>query len=176
MLRAMTGEPTGRSVDRTHRTFVSYIDKSREFYQARGYGNPYRWACFDDVPFAPLTRPLSQCVVTLITTANPAYGEGDVVPPDRAVHSVPADDPPPRLDTDGLFWDRQATHTDDLDSYFPVHRLQEFVRDGRIGRLAARLHGVPTEYSQRKTTQVDAPEVLRRCRADGVDAALLVPL
>ncbi len=176
MLRAMTGDQTARGVDPTHRTFVSYIDKSREFYQARGYANPYRWACFDEVPFAPLTRPLAQSVVTLITTANPAYGEGDVVPPDRAVHSVPTDDPPPRLNTDGLFWDRTATHTDDLDSYFPVHRLQEFVRDGRIGRLAARLHGVPTEYSQRKTMQVDAPEVLRRCREDGVDAALLVPL
>ena len=59
-----------RAVDPTHRTFVSYIDKSREYYSARGYANPYRWACFDDVPFAALPRPLSQSVVTLITTAH----------------------------------------------------------------------------------------------------------
>ena len=26
-----------------HRKFVSYIDKSREFYLAQDYGNPYRW-------------------------------------------------------------------------------------------------------------------------------------
>jgi hypothetical protein len=176
MLHAMTGHPTARGVDPTHRTFVSYIDKSRDYYQARGYANPYRWACFEDVPFTRLHRPLSQCVVTLITTANPVYRESDVVPPARAVYAVPAADPPARLDTDGLFWDRKATHTDDLDSYLPVHRMQEFARDGRIGRLATRLHGVPTEYSQRKTMQVDAPELLRRCREDGVDAALLVPL
>ena len=78
--------------------------------------------------------------------------------------------------TDGLFWDREATHTNDLDSYFPVHRLQEYARDGRFAGLAQRLHGVPTEYSQRQTLDRDAPELLRRCQDDGVDAALLVPL
>jgi len=35
---------------------------------------------------------------------------------------------------------------------------------------------VPTEYSQRRTTERDAPEILRRCREDGVEAALLAPL
>jgi len=164
-----------RTIDPTHRAFVSYIDKSREYYAARGYANPYRWACFDDVPFAPLPRPLSHTVVTLITTAHqiPAAGE---TPELHAVYSVSNADPPAQLSTDGLFWDRQATHTDDLDSYFPVHRLQEAERAGRIGGVARRLHGVPTEYSQRLTTERDAPEVLRRCREDGADAAILVPL
>lgn len=166
---------SGRSVDPTHRTFVSYIDKSRDFYLARDYANPYRWAQFDDVPFTPLARPLSAAVVTLITTAMPAADAVADAPP-RGVFSMPSANPPARLSTDGLFWDRQATHTDDLDSYFPVHRLEEFVRDERIGRLAVRLHGVPTEYSQRLTIERDAPEILRRCRDDGADAALLVPL
>lgn len=164
-----------RAVDPTHRTFVSYIDKSREYYAARGYANPYRWACFDDVPFAALQRPLSQSAVTLITTAHliPADGETAWL---HEVYSVPSDAPPRGLTTDGLFWDRQATHTEDLDSYFPLRRLHELAREGRIGRLACRLHGVPTEYSQRSTKERDAPEILRRCREDGADAALLVPL
>ena len=161
-----------RTVDPTHRTFVSYIDKSRDYYLAHGYGNPYRWACFEDVPFVPLKRPLSRSVVTLITTAH----QGIETPSFRSAYSLPSDSPPARLSTDGLFWDRQATHTEDLDSYFPVHRLQELVRAQRIGQLARRLHGVPTEYSQRRTIERDAPEVLRRCEEDGVDAALLVPL
>jgi D-proline reductase (dithiol) PrdB len=165
-----------RGVDPTHRTFVSYIDKSRNFYLARGHGNPYRWAHFADVPFAPLPCPLSEAVVTVVTTAMP---EPDTVADTHELHtvySIPSDRPPTRLSTHGLFWDRRATHTDDLDSYFPVHRLQECVHDGRVGGLAARLHGVPTEYSQRATIERDAPEVLRRCREDGADAALLVPL
>jgi D-proline reductase (dithiol) PrdB len=164
-----------RAVDPTHRTFVSYIDKSREYYMARGYANPYRWAHFEDVPFATLRRPLSQSVLTLITTAHLLTTEGET-PWLHTVYSVPSNDPPTRLTTDGLFWDRQATHTDDIDSYFPVHRLQEFVGEGRVGRLTQRLHGVPTEYSQRSTQERDAPDVLRRCREDGADAAILVPL
>jgi D-proline reductase (dithiol) PrdB len=161
-----------RAVDPTHRTFVSYIDKSREYYAALGYQNPYRWAYFDDVPFSRLRRPLAQAAITLVTTAH----EGAEAPSFRTAYSLPSDNPDMHLSTDGLFWDRQATHTDDLDSYFPVQRLREFVRDGRLGRLAPRLHGVPTEYSQRRTIERDAPEILRRCQQDGVDAALLTPL
>ena len=164
-----------QAVDPTRRTFVSYIDKSREYYAARGYANPYRWAHFEDVPFSPLKEPLSQAAVTLITTAHLVPDEGET-PLLHSVYSVPSDNPPARFSTDGLFWDRHATHTDDLDSYFPVHRLQELVHDGRIGRLTQRLHGVPTEYSQRLTDERDAPEILRRCREDGAGAAILVPL
>ena len=39
---------------RTHRSHMSYIDKSREYYQAQGFEQAYRWAAFDQVPF---TRP-----------------------------------------------------------------------------------------------------------------------
>lgn len=159
-------------VDPTHRSFVSYINRSREYYLALGYRNPYRWACFAQVPFTELKQPLSDSVVTLITTAHDPRADGV----ERAVYSMSSDAPPARLDTDGLFWDRKATHTEDLDSYFPVHRLQDFVREGRIGQLARRLHGLPTEYSQRSTIERDAPELLRRCQEDDVDVALLVPL
>ena len=55
--------------DPSHRLFVSYIDKSREYYLARGYANPYRWARHDDAPFAPLAKPLSRSRVALISTA-----------------------------------------------------------------------------------------------------------
>jgi hypothetical protein len=167
---------TARAVDPTRRTFVSYIDKSREYYLSLGYRNPYQWAHFADVPFAPLARELAAASVTLITTAMPPAPEGTHEPVARGVHSIPSGAVPARLDTDGLFWDRQATHTDDLDSYFPIHRLRELAAQGRIGRLAARLHCVPTEYSRRKTLELDGPEIVRRCREDGADAALLVPL
>ena len=166
-------------VDRTHRTFVSYIDRTREFYEAQGYEKPYQWAYFDDVPFRRLPGALSDCRLTLITTASPAREQpapeaGLLMA--KEVWAGPSDAPPERLFTADLAWDKETTHTDDLDSFFPIHHLQELVEAGRIGGLAARLHGVPTEYSQRRTVEQDAPEILRRCREDQVDAALLVPL
>src|SRR4029079_19601756 len=46
---------------------------------------------------------------------------------------------------------------------------------GRVGAVAPRFHGAPTNRSHRITVETDAPEILRRCRADDVDAAVLVP-
>jgi len=47
--------------------------------------------------------------------------------------------------------------------------------EGLFGGLAARFHGVPTEYSQRKTLMEDAPKILSRVREDRADAAVHVP-
>jgi len=49
------------------------------------------------------------------------------------------------------------------------------VKSGRLGALTPRFHGAPTNRSQRVTLETDAPELLRRCRDDGADVALLVP-
>ena len=54
---------------RTHRSFVSYIDKSREYYAAQGYPNPYQWPYHEEVPFAVLTKPLGESTVGVVTTA-----------------------------------------------------------------------------------------------------------
>ena len=53
--------------------------------------------------------------------------------------------------------------------------LRRLAAEGVIGELAPRFHGAPTNRSHRVTIETDAPEILRRCREDGVDAAVLVP-
>jgi hypothetical protein len=169
------------TVDTTHRIFVSYIDRTREFYAAQGYDRPYRWACFDDVPFARLDKPLAECRVTAITTASPFRDspvKDGVLRGSKQVWSGSTDLEalPERLFTDDLSWDKETTHTDDVDSFLPIRQLHAFAASGRIGSVAARFHGVPTDYSQRRTIDEDAPEILRRCREDAVDVALLVPL
>jgi len=152
---------------------VHYMDRTRAFYSAQGYEKPYKWATFDSVPFTPLKKPLSKATVTLITTAMPMV-EHSGGP--KQVCSESMLNPPVKLFTDDLAWDKEATHTDDLDSFLPVHHLQALADEDRIGQLSSKFHCVPTEYSQRRTIEVDAPEILQRCRTDHVDMALLVPL
>lgn len=167
-----------RPIDCSQRTFVSYIDKSREYYLAQGDDNPYRWAHFDDVPFTPLAKPLSECCVALITTAahaGPTQAQLNALRWKR-VYRAPAEPAPDSLYTDDLSWDKDATHTRDLGSYLPLQHLQEFAARGRIGRAGANFYGLPTEYSQRQTLDQDAPEIAQLCRADGIDAAMFVPL
>ena len=159
--------------------FVGYIERTRDYYAAQGYEKPYRWAHFADVPFAPLPKPLAECRVALVTTARPSVAgalEDRMLGAAQEVWSGPCAEPPERLYTDHLAWDREATHTDDVESFLPIRRLRRFVTAGRIGALAGRFHGVPTDYSQRRSIETDAPEILDRCREDGVDVALLVPL
>lgn len=152
---------------------VPYMERTRAYYAAQGFTNPYIWAHFDEVPFSPLSKPLAQSKLAIITTAS-LYDRtfADV----REVASGPTDDPPQRLYGNDLEWDRKATHLDDVNSFFPLRHLEALVEAGRIGGITARFHCAPTEYSQRRTRTVDAPEILRRCREDGADAAMLVPL
>lgn len=161
----------------SHRSYVSYIDKSREYYAAHGYDQPYRWAAFDDVPFTPLTKPVAESRLAVVTTSFLHHHEsfGGAPATGKQVYAHPVADRPGSMFTDDLSWDKQETNTDDAESFLPLDRLGEFVEAGRIGSLNERFYGVPTEYSQRKTG-LDADQIAAWADDDGVDIALLVPL
>ncbi len=150
---------------------VRYMERTRNYYRALGYTKDYVWATYDTVPFAPLRKPLAACRIALITTAGPPDFDGI-----KRVWSGPVSQPPPRLFTANLAWDKESTHTDDRGCFLPVEVASELAKDGVIAGLTPRFHGVPTEHSQRKTTEEDAPRILDRLREDGADAALLCPL
>jgi hypothetical protein len=150
---------------------VRYMERTRHYYPALGYANDYRWATFDDVPFTPLAKPLSKVRIALITTASPPDFHGV-----KKVWSGAVSPPPEKLFTDNVAWDKESTHTNDRASFLPIEAASELAADGLFAGLTARFHGVPTEYSQRKTTTEDAPEVLSRVREDGAEAAILCPL
>ena len=163
----------------THRSFVSYIDRTREYYAAQGYERPYRWAHHAAVPFTKLAKPLAESRVTVVTTASRFTGQEaleGVLRGSKQVWSGETAVTPDRLYTDDLAWDREGTHTNDVESFLPLASLRALVTEGRLGSLAKRFHGVPTDYSQRRTLEEDAPEILARCREDAVELVLLVPL
>ena len=84
----------------------------------------------------------------------------------------------PRIDHDlrisHVAIDRQHTTAEDPATYFPLAELRRTAASGRIGSLAPRFHGAPTNRSHRTTLEVDGPEIVARCLADAVDAAILV--
>ncbi len=165
-----------------HDVPIPYMRRTRDYYLALGYGNPYRWAHFVEVPFTPLRTPLSRARLALITTAAPFQPEaGDQGP--RAPYNATAKfyqvysastESMPDLRISHVGYDRKHTSAADIHAYFPLARLKEAVATGRIGALAPRFHGAPTNRSHR-ATETDAAELLRRCREDGADAVVLVP-
>jgi len=165
----------------THRSFVSYIDRSREYYAAQGYTKADAWPRYDEVPFTRLKKPLAQSKVGLVTTAGKPHAEvkTDILGfglETRHAYAEPTSPTPARLFTDDLGWDKQATHTEDINSFLPLDRLLECAAARRIGSVSPRFYGIPSDYSQRKTLQSHAPQILEWCREDGVDALLLPAL
>ena len=161
---------------------IPYMQRIRDYYLALGYPTPYRWAHYTEVPFQPLTNPLSRCRVALITTAVPYQpdkgDQGPGAPYNAAakfytVYSADtAADHDLRISHVGI--DRVHTSAEDSNTWFPLPELRRCAATGRIGEVAPRFHGAPTNRSHRTTIERDCPELLARCRANGTDAAILV--
>lgn len=166
-----------------HDAPIPYLQRIRDYYQGLGYGAPYAWAHYAEVPFHPLGKPLAACRVALVTTAAPYQpdkgDQGPGAPYNAAAKFYTVYSGDTALDHDlrisHVAIDRQHTTAADSNSYFPLPALRRCAAAGRIGSLAPRFHGLPTNRSQRVTLEVDCPELLARCQADGVDAAILVP-
>ena len=160
---------------------IPYLRRIGEYYQALGYGAPYRWAHYADVPFAPMRQPVRKSRIGLVTTAAPFQPDkGDQGPGAPynaaakfyAVYSGDsADDPDLRISH--IAYDRDHTTALDCNSWFPLAALRRAAAAAQIGALAPRFHGMPTNRSQRATIERDCPELLARLRADRVDLAVL---
>ena len=165
-----------------HDVPIPYMQRTRDYYLKLGYLG-YRWAHFVDVPFTPLATPLARARLALVTTSAPYQpGVGEQGP--RAPYNAAAKfytvysestESIPDLRISHVGYDRVHTTAEDPNTWLPLAQLHQAVKSGRIGALTPRLHGAPTNRSQRVTMESDAPEVLRRCRDDGADAVLLVP-
>ena len=161
------------------RTYLSYIDLSREFYAAHGYTKPYQWLSHAEVPFARLKKTLTECRVGLMTTTDlekPPGANKMERHLARKVFAHPVADAPEHFYTRDLQWDQETTHTDDNNSFMPLERLAESAASGKIGSVSPRFYGAMTDYSQGKTSHQSAPQILSFCREDGVDALLLPAL
>ena len=162
---------------------IPYMQRTREYYAAIGYTTPYRWAHYVDAPFQPLKKPLTQSRVTLVTTAapyDPAKGDqgpGAAYNGSAKFYTVYDGDTSQQHDLriSHIGYDRKHTTATDSGTWFPLPQLLKAAASGRIGEVAPRFFGAPTNRSHRVTIEVDAPEILARCLADGVDAAVLVP-
>jgi glycine/betaine/sarcosine/D-proline reductase family selenoprotein B len=162
---------------------IPYMKRTRDYYTAIGYTTPYRWAHYLDTPFTPLTKPLSQSRVTIVTSAAPYQDDkGDQGPGAKyngsaKFYTVYSGDT--SVDHDlrisHIGYDRIHTAATDSNTWFPLPALRRATATGRVGAIAPRFHGAPTNRSHRVTIETDAPEMLARLREDKTDVALVIP-
>ncbi len=154
--------------DPAFRRQISYIDRSRDYYKAKGFEIPYRWIKHSDAPFTPLTKPLSECKIGVVTTAFP----NDEA---KEVGAHPASPIPSSMFTNDLFWHKKATTTDDVNTFLPLTSLERRRHAGTIGSVSDRFYCVPTLHSHRRSRSF-AEQVTELCLQDELDAVVLVPL
>ena len=162
---------------------IPYMQRTRDYYIAIGYTTPYRWAHYNDAPFTRLAKPLAQARIAIVTTAAPYQPDkGDQGP--GAAYNGSAKfyqvyDGDTSVDHDlrisHIGYDRKHTTGTDPGTWFPLPALRRAAAAGRIGQVAPRFWGAPTNRSHRVTIDTDAPEIVRRALADQVDAVIVVP-
>ncbi len=157
---------------------VRYIDRTRAQYEALGYG-VYSWASNPDPPpVTPLAKPLAEARVGMIATGG-VYAVGQTAfnyKDDLSYRAIPSDVEVTDLRATHFAYDLSDARRD-INVVFPIDALRSMVADGEIGELAPWLFtcmgGI---YSQRRVREQLAPELAERCRDDGIDAVLLVPV
>jgi len=162
---------------------LAYIERIRNYYQILGYGAPYEWASHDDVPFAPLQKPLSEARIAIVTTAAPFQPDKGDQGPGAPYNGeskffqvyATAIDPFPDVRIAHIAIDRAHTTASDIASYFPLTAMMKLANAGYIRSISPRFYGLPTNRSQRTTRDIDSPALLAFCKEDNVDAVVLVP-
>ena len=159
------------------------MQRTRDYYLALGYDNPYQWAHYEDVPFTPLQKGLSEAVIAIVATASPFQpdkgdqGPGAAYNADAKFYRVFAETTAvmPDLRIAHVAIDRDHTSAEDINTYFPLKALKSRQEEGAIKAVSPRFYGLPTNRSQRTTLERDIPELIDLIKQDHVDAVILVP-
>lgn len=134
------------------------------------------------VPWTPVSKPLAECTVAVVTTAGIHHGSQ----PPFDMHD-PDGDPTFRvIDVSRPISDLMITHDyydhadaeRDINVVFPIQRLWELERDGLIGEVAKTHYGFMGHIVGRHIhilVNESASEVARRLKRDEVDVVLLIP-
>jgi D-proline reductase (dithiol) PrdB len=154
---------------------MTSIGELRASIRAR-YKHDFEFTTVAEVPFTPLSKPLAEARVALISTAGlhlddqPPF-DRDRTSGDCSFRRIRGDDDLSRVH---VWWDReqQQAANQDLPSAFPLALL----RESGIGSVAA------THYSfsgaipdPRPLLESTAPMVAAELRDDAVDAVLIAP-
>ena len=134
------------------------------------------------VPWTPLTKPLVECKVALITTAGLHH---KVQPPfdmmdkngDPSFRIIDSGHPIDSLMITHDYYDHSDADKD-INIVFPIERLKELEADKMIGKVAQRHYSfmghIKDPHIQTLINQ-SAPEVAKKLKEDSVDVVLLTP-
>jgi D-proline reductase (dithiol) PrdB len=158
---------------------IKYVDALNDYYGAMG-NPPYRWTIHETAPLHRLDKPLSECVVSLLTSGGVSECSMPAFDPEaRNDHRLDAIDQ--GVDAGGFqIHDSYYDHSDadrDINCILPLERLREMADSGEIGRVAARLWSgfMGRIYNRTKVLEESGPAFADALAEDEVDLLVAVP-
>lgn len=143
----------------------------------------YPWRRIDPVPWVPLKKPLKDSRVALVCSAGlvqPGQDPFDdsIRGGDYSFREIPVNtDVTSLMDTHRSDLYDHSGLRQDSNLVFPLDRLQEIAKTGRIGSLNRRhLSFMGSITAPNRLVKKTAPVAVRKLVEDGVDIALLVPV
>lgn len=136
----------------------------------------------EGVPWAKLEKALSESTVAVVTTAGvhlKSQKPFDMEDPDGdpGYRELPVDTPIEDYTITHDYYDHSDADRD-INIIFPIERLREFAKEGRVKGLGPMNYGFMGHIkgSHIKTlTEKTAPEVARKLANDGVNVVVLTP-
>ena len=159
---------------------TSKLEAARQRIRDRWYP-AFDWALNEVIPWAPLTVPLSQACLALVSTCGlyqmdsqaPFDAWNDLGDPSfRAIH---IDTPPDRLRIAHTHYDNKYV-SDDAGVAFPIAHMHTLVAEGTVGSLFPWMYSFMGYLPETKQlVRETAPQVARRLKGEGAQVALLTP-
>jgi hypothetical protein len=158
---------------------LKYVDMLNQAYQAEGHP-PFKWSVYETAPWQKLPKPLSECRVSLLTTAGLSRDCDAPFDPlarnDLRLDAIPSDTRPDSLQVNDSYYDHRSVQKDS-NCQFPIDALHKLAADGVIGEVAPRLWSgfMGRIYNRTELMEKATPAFLQKLREDEVDLLVLVP-
>ncbi|MCK6542275.1 hypothetical protein L6Q79_06280 [bacterium] len=146
------------------------------------YLNDQAWIVNQDIPWKHLSKDLSEVRIAIITTAGlymwktqkPFSFEDEI--PDVSFREIPNSVTQETVRVSHRYMDLFGSAGVDINSVFPIHRLQEMVSEKRIGGLAETHYSVMGEVRDPRLFIEDCmPKILKLLQKQLVDVVLVTP-
>lgn len=148
----------------------------------RWWARRHRFVENADIPWTPLTKPVRESTIALVTTAGvhltgqPPFDMDDP-DGDPTFREIPLDAPRATWTITHKYYDHSAADQD-LNVVLPIDRLRELADERRIGGIGPFAYGFMGHIDGphlRTLIETTAPAVARRLKADGAEAVVLTP-
>jgi len=149
---------------------------------ASRWAKRHRFVESREIPWTPLSKPLAESVVALVTTAGvhlKSQEPFDMEDPDGdpSFRAIPTDAARADLTITHKYYDHSAADRD-INVVLPLDRIQELFTEKRVGGIPPFAYGFMGHIDGPHVTTLmerTAPDVAGRLKKNSVDAVVLTP-